>query len=388
MRLLVLPLASKLHPSGFYSDLLSKIRGLEGPVDVHDVVYPGGAASVDVGGYDAVAVIVLTGGTSRLGARLLTGYGGRVMIYSHPLHNSLPSALSMRLRLQSCGVQALLLHSQSLDGLVSSLSEAVKVADVINRLREVRIGHVGEEVPEEAVRYAELFGGEVVHVKPEEVGEEEPSTALEGVRLEGIEEDAVKRCLAAYESLKRLAEERRLDVLAIDCFPFLESRGYTPCIPVSLLCAEGVIAVCEADYAMIPLMLLSQALCGVTGWIANIYDAGEGWVKAAHCTIARNMAGSIRVMPHFESGKPAAIRGELPIGSYTLVSMSKDFSRIMVREAKVATPLSSQTACRTQHLIAVRRLGPGNMVNNHHLVTPCRASAYRMFGYLKGIEVC
>ncbi len=101
------------------------------------------------------------------------------------------------------------------------------------------------------------------------------------------------------------------DLVAIQCFPFLMKSRITSCLSLALLNARGCTAACEGDLSAGLAMLISRRLTGYSGWIANaVYGRGDEAVFA-HCTVSLEMVKSWRVMPHFESGFPHGLAGEL-----------------------------------------------------------------------------
>ncbi|WP_243666431.1 hypothetical protein [Vulcanisaeta sp. JCM 16159] len=80
----------------------------------------------------------------------------------------------------------------------------------------------------------------------------------------------------------------------------------------------------------------------------------------AHCTIALNMVGDARVVTHFESGFNYGLTGRLLFNEVTGVSVSSDFRRMGIFNARVIeSGLLSDKMCRTQ---AILDLGINSLV--------------------------
>lgn len=394
MKLIIIPLVSKIHPANFYQSLINEVKKDVSPEFFHHEVTTINDLRVNLREYDVVCLIFVTGGTSKLGLKLVENYDGNLIMLSHAMHNSLPSALSFRNRLTIKGRRILHLHASNIESLKYYVDTLTNAINVINDLRKIRIGVIGRSKDEEYEKYTEIFGGTFIFISLNDIKQYFKDlevivnlTEILGEYNIRVEKKDLSRAAKVYLVIKRLIDEYKLDVIAVDCFNFINLFKLTPCLAFSIINSNGKIGVCEADYSMIPLMYISQKFTGKTGWIANIFDYNRNWIKAAHCTIPRNMVEKIIIDSHFETGLPAAIRGELKIGEYTLVTLSKDFKNMFIRKVKVSLPLHSKYACRSQHLIILRESPHDKLINNHHLISTCDATVFIIFSHLLGLSM-
>jgi L-fucose isomerase and related proteins len=130
---------------------------------------------------------------------------------------------------------------------------------------------------------------------------------------------------------------------------------------------------CEGDLLASLAMLLARRLTGCNGWIANaVYGRGDEAVFA-HCTVSLDMVKSWRLMPHFESGLPCGLAGELAHQLYTAVSISPRFDKAAVGRARLERGGNLlQHTCRTQAAFRFERAVKleAEAPANHHVFMP------------------
>jgi len=92
----------------------------------------------------------------------------------------------------------------------------------------------------------------------------------------------------------------------------------TPCLTLSLLNDEGLLAFCESDFVVIPSGILLHYISGKPVFLHNSTFPHGGIVTCAHCSAPRRMDGTryepARIMSHFESEYGAAPKVEIPKG--------------------------------------------------------------------------
>ncbi len=174
-------------------------------------------------------------------------------------------------------------------------------------LRQARIGRVGEN-PDgldscrvDKAALASRFGIEIAEVAlqgvfqaalradPEQVGavHQELSARLDG--LEQLDQPPLKRTLSSYLALRRLAEQERLDGLAVRCWPeFFTELECAACGAMSMLSDEQVPCSCEADVNGTVTQLMLQWLSGEPAFGTDIVavDTEEDVVVLWHCGLA------------------------------------------------------------------------------------------------------
>ncbi len=92
----------------------------------------------------------------------------------------------------------------------------------------------------------------------------------------------------------------------------------TPCLTLSALNDEGLMAFCESDFVIIPAGILLHYVCGRPVFLHNSTFPHDGIVTCAHCSAPRRLDGTryepARIMTHYESEYGAAPKVEMPLG--------------------------------------------------------------------------
>ena len=98
----------------------------------------------------------------------------------------------------------------------------------------------------------------------------------------------------------------------------LPIAGTTPCLSLSLLNDEGMLAFCESDFVVIPSGILLHYISGKPVFLHNSTFPHNGVVTCAHCSAPRRMNGNdyepAKIVTHFESEYGAAPKVEIPRG--------------------------------------------------------------------------
>ena len=92
----------------------------------------------------------------------------------------------------------------------------------------------------------------------------------------------------------------------------------TPCLTLSLLNDEGMLAFCESDFVVIPSGILLHYITGKPVFLHNSTFPHNGVVTCAHCSAPRRMDGRryepAKILTHFESEYGASPKVEIPEG--------------------------------------------------------------------------
>ncbi len=92
----------------------------------------------------------------------------------------------------------------------------------------------------------------------------------------------------------------------------------TPCLTLSLLNDEGLLAFCESDFVVIPSGILLHYISGKPVFLHNSTFPHNAIVTCAHCSAPRRMDGEryeqAKILTHFESEYGAAPKVEIPVG--------------------------------------------------------------------------
>jgi len=92
----------------------------------------------------------------------------------------------------------------------------------------------------------------------------------------------------------------------------------TPCLSLSLINDEGLMAFCESDFVIIPAGILLHYIAGKPVFLHNSTFPHDGVVTCAHCSAPRRFDGAryepAQIMTHYESEYGAAPKVEMPKG--------------------------------------------------------------------------
>mgnify|MGYP001772763062 FL=1 len=350
--------------------LYSPIHGEDFVKDVKSSVVSAVGQLKEVGecGPSFPLIIHATGGTTATALELVERCKARgAVLVGFGEHNSFASALHTRAELEARGLPAVAFHCPSYRNCREALTKARRVANTASSLIGAKAVLIGAETAQARI-LRERFGWSIRVVPLEEFEKLVDSSEPDREALALFGDERVAKIAAALSQYAAGA-----DVVAIQCFPFLMKRRYTPCLSVAVLNSRGETVACEGDLASGFLMLMARGLTGSSGWIANVvkYTGDEG--VFAHCTIALNMAKSWRVMPHFESGYPHGLSAELKEAVYTAVSISPRFNKAALGRAEVVRSGNFlQEACRTQAQVRFRRAVKleEEAPANHHVFIP------------------
>ena len=391
--IVLVPFASPIHGKEYCAAVLDSFKKhFEG----HDIAVAPLVDSVEkadrVGkeyrDYFPIALI-LTGGTSKLVRRFVeSGVHERLILLAHGEHNSLPSATSVRAKLESAGIYVWLYYCDEhySPECRDVVSNAMRVAYAVTKILGSRIGVVGVEEKSEAMSDFEArFGAEIELITFDELEEviskvgssEDVQKFVEDAkhRLElRLSEEKLPEIGKIYLALRNLFTSRKLDGLAIECFDYIARYGIAPCLALAKLNEEGFVTACEADIASLFLMMLSFVLTGRSGWMANLSRVRGDRVYLAHCTVPLSITGKAFLVDHFETGKPYAVSGELNMSVATMVSISSDFSLMVAELVRVEkSGFLGHGFCRTGAVLDLEFSAeeiPLVAPANHHVLIP------------------
>ncbi|UCD00294.1 MAG: hypothetical protein JSW66_10510 [Phycisphaerales bacterium] len=132
----------------------------------------------------------------------------------------------------------------------------------------------------------------------------------------------------------------------------------TPCLSLSLLNDEGLLAFCESDFVIIPAGILLRHISGTPVFLHNSTFPHDGVVTCAHCSAPRRMDGTryepARIMTHYESEYGAAPKVELPPGrAVTFIDPEYSTGR-WLGFTGVVRDNPSLEICRSQHDVEIQ----------------------------------
>ncbi len=386
-RPVLIGLASPAHPQAFYEKLFNDYKSIAESLgfQVHGIITSREELSVirDVVKDNPVALVFLTGGTSRLARLLVESLPGKtpVMLVAHGAHNSLASALSAKNNLQLEQYNVSLVYTSH----PKDSERYLRILTGISRIKSSRIVVVGEESADKQL-FEKLLGVEAIFVPVEEVTRELEIASKESLEdaykklasmlgLSGVEKETMLGVLRLYVALKSLLEKYSASAAAIDCFDFIKKNKFTPCIALSMLNTESIPAGCEADLRALALLMISHIVFSTPGWIANPVSYEDNKIFLAHCTVAAKLVKQAMLVPHFETGLPLSVTGSFQDNVFTLTAISYDYRVLAVARAKMqCSGFFYPYACRTQAILEVEEKTPGffvdKAVSNHHVLIP------------------
>ncbi|MBF4510710.1 MAG: hypothetical protein ISP10_09590 [Aeromicrobium sp.] len=337
----------------------------------------------DYGRPEPLCLLVATGGTEGVvldlhGARQSLAPEEPVVLIAHPGNNSLPAALEVLARLHQDGARGriVFLESPADRAGLDALAEAVAGVLAFRRLRETRIGVVGEpsdwlvaSMPD-AAAVRDVWGPELVSVPLSELevaidAATEEDVAAHAASLAGdasgvVEPsgDEIADVARVHVALSAIVERYALDAVTVRCFDLVLDRKTTGCFALSALTDAGVMAGCEGDVVSTVGLLWAHLLTGEVPWMANpaALDERENTIKLAHCTVPRGLVERYRLRSHFESGLGVGIQGDIPLGPVTLLRIGGTMmDALWVAEGIITATGDAENLCRTQVDIALSR---------------------------------
>lgn len=167
-----------------------------------------------------------------------------------------------------------------------------------------------------------------------------------------------------------------LSGITVECFQLVNERNVTACLALALLNSNGIVAGCEGDLVSMVGMMLVQTITGNIPWMANVAGFTETGLLFAHCTAPTNLLDRIELPVHFETGKSAAITGNLKMDEVTVFRLNQNLDKAFITTGKIISRPRHGFACRTQAEITIPEEGYKKLRNqplgNHHLIVPGR----------------
>jgi L-fucose isomerase-like protein len=269
------------------------------------------------------------------------------------------------------------------------LRKAIKVIYALEKLRSERLLFVGEPGtfagPDSGwaafYRARRKFGFDVKFITPDEFWrdyeEKERTSSADamrvaqewlrnaaGVRQEELNDEKLLRGGLFHLLLTDYVRKYGADFLNVQCAVTRVATGamtlFIPCMSLQYLRDSGYTVVCQGDAAgMIPYFLLR--------WIANkpvfladpVFHEGRNTLMLAHCTAPTRMLGFDRppfryiARKHHETGSAPAPAVKFEPGTVTVLTMSYDFTKIMVLRGEVVGSPDNPAMCRSQAEIKV-----------------------------------
>lgn len=355
----------------------------------------------DFGTHTLDLIYVRTGGAegifkSLLPEMLARGIS-RYYLLTSGKSNSLAASLEILSYLDQQGLKGEVLHGspEYLQGRIQALKT---VAEARKKLQGARIGVIGEPSDwlisshADPIALMDRIGAKLEPIAMEDLLQEIARSKADAAPAEVPMADNVRASYPGatqiYHALKAIVEKHGLNALTLRCFDLLTSVGNTGCLALASFNADGFPASCEGDVPALLSMMISQALTGCTGFMANPsrIDVETGEILFAHCTVPFNMVRNWQYDTHFESGIGVGIHGEIPEGPVTVFKVSGKLDRFFAAEGELLYNQYEDNLCRTQVVLKVKpeeaRYFLTKPIGNHHIVVPghCKALFEELLG--------
>lgn len=195
-----------------------------------------------------------------------------------------------------------------------------------------------------------------------------------------------------HSFLKMVLKENQLDGITLECFDIVNDRAVTACLALALLNSRGIVAGCEGDLVSLTGMMLVQSLTGAIPWMANIASVNNNSVLLAHCTAPLVLLNHYELRTHFETGKSAAVQGNLKMEEVTVFRLNQKLDKAFISHGKIVSQPQHEFACRTQSEIEMPAASVEKLrhypLGNHHLIIPGNhADLLRWACWYKQIEI-
>jgi L-fucose isomerase-like protein len=247
----------------------------------------------------ALLIDVLQGGTAR--GIVLAALKSKVpaVIWCHDERHSLASSSVAAGALDQLGKPYILVHGGCAKA-AKEIETAVKAANAVKKLRNSRIGRLGQphfnliNSSADPLKITSRFGAWTVPLSISELKLQTGAVSDEKINTDLIylknnfcteADETVMRKAAAFRSaLKETAAVNRLDAVAVDCWnEIMPGFGINPCL--EFVFNEFIIA-CEGDMALAVMMLAGEEISGGAGYCGDLYSVSEdnGTAVLMHCS--------------------------------------------------------------------------------------------------------
>ena len=324
----------------------------------------------DYGSHSLSLIYVRTGGTEGIFRRLLPQLQGRnqrlFYLLTSGKSNSLAASMEILSYLQQYDIKGEIIHG-SPTYIARRIRLKEKTEQAIRQLNGMRLGIIGKPSDWLISSHADQ------KMVKRRLGIEQTDIPMREL-LETVEKQTNGDI---YEALKAIIGKYGLQGFTLRCFDLLTTVKNTGCMPLAKLNSEGYVAGCEGDVPAMLSMVITRALTGVSGFMANPahINPETGEMLFAHCTIPLDMVERYETDTHFESGIGVAIRGFMKEGPVTIFKVAGDLSRYFVAEGSLIENQSKPDLCRTQQLIRLSDKTQAsyfltNPIGNHHIIMP------------------
>jgi len=248
--------------------------------------------------------------------------------------------------------------------------DAVRLFEVMRRLREARILVIADRGSVGEVERVEPFGTAVLRIGSgrlreyyEKADEKEARHYQErwmSDALKVVEPDAeeILRSARMHLALKAAIEEAQADAVTVDCLGLYYSDRLPayPCMSFFQLNNEGSTGVCEADVNSTLCQLMFRYLTGRPAYVSDpVIDTAANQIIYAHCVATNRVFGPggpanpFIIRSHAEDGKGASVESLMPLGeTVTSIKVNPRQKAFSVHNARTVANVHDDKGCRTK----------------------------------------
>jgi L-fucose isomerase-like protein len=267
---------------------------------------------------------------------------GRQYLYIYTEPNDKAAVKKIEIAARAGHVHNLLLHSRV--GVVGQHPLGLDTCDYDTSLLKLKLGV--EIVPISLERVFD-YSGAIQETKIDQV-RSDLGNKLDN--LQELEQKPLNCSLRVYAALKKIADEEKLDGLAVRCWPeFFTQLGCAACGALSMLTDEGIPSSCEADVNGAITQLILQWLSGGAAFGSDFVsvnieeDSGVLW----HCGKAPLSMADPNVQPkggvHSNRKLPLVMEFPLKPGVVTVARISQatgDLRLVVGKAEMLSAPIS------------------------------------------------
>lgn len=340
---------------------------------------------------DFSIVFIATGGVEKIVAQHLEKLPRPILLLADGMQNSLAAALEISAWIRTRGMKSEILHGE-LQAIVTRIKELYAIFEARKKINDKRIGVIG--IPSQWLIASNAdylltkrrWGVEFVNyqfdklyqifdtINNDEIAEISEKVTSKALAIREGNQSEIEKAVKLYLALKQLIREERLDAVSLSCFNLMDYTSTTGCLALSLLNDDGIIAGCEGDLQAIFTLLITKAITGETGFMANpsLINTQNNEIIFAHCTIGLKQTENFVIRNHFETENGIAIQGILPAGEVTLLRCGgESLDEYFISKGSLIENTNYINMCRTQvrvKLEASVQYFLKNPLGNHHIL--------------------
>ena len=327
---------------------------------------------------DFLLILVQSGGSEGIfKEEVYPNFKGPYHLLTYGSSNSLAASLEILSFLKANGEASEVLHGD--DRYIANRILALMKAKT--NTRPSRLGVFG--MPSDWLissnvdyqRAKKMFNIDLIDIKESEMIETilSSSDSLEGIPNLTYEEKELRLAMKIYHGLSALVKKYELDGFTIRCFGLLSAVHSSSCLALALFNQQDIVASCEGDVPALLTAYLMQQKFHIHCFQANPQwiDPIKNQIDFAHCTLPLDMARSVSLDTHFESGIGIGIHGEMEEGPVTVLKISADLGLFYCEEGTLIGNDYRKDRCRTQ--IRLKMDAPvsyflTSSLGNHHQI--------------------